>query len=148
MNSHIKKFICFILPNDIEQAEYFLGKQNVKFSCKMVSIETEPYNLRKNLKNIYGIETSCLDILDKDKVFIMTPNYDKLKNIPNVEATDEEILEKFKNQLIVYATATLFNLNYELSRAKKITNNVSKKMKLRDRLKIVVEENVFNKNKD
>lgn len=147
MNGTTKKFICFIFSNDVEQAQYFIGEDIVDFSCKIVSVETEPYNLRQTLIDKHNVHFTRMEFLEKNKVFIMVDNYEEIPLL-NVKNTDKEVDMLFKNQLMVFATSKLLSLNTELSKASTLSSKIRKKIKLRDRLQVVLNEFIYGKNKD
>ena len=63
---------CFVFPNNVEQVEYFVGETEAKATCKKITIDTEAYNLRIKLKELYNIDTVSMQILDKNKIFVAT----------------------------------------------------------------------------
>ena len=141
--SMCKKFKCFIFSDDVEQSQYFLSNTNMKFFCKEISISIEPYNLRNELKENYNVHFTRMEFLDKNKVLIMADNFREI-TLPDIEVHDKEVSAVFKNQLLVLATSKVFSLNHEIGKASKLTSKVREKMRVRDRLQLIIEENLFN----
>ncbi len=135
---------CFVFPNNVEQVECFVGETEAKATCKKITIDTEAYNLRIKLKELYNIDTVSMQILDKNKIFVATSNYKDIRDIPDMKTNNKEVINALKMYVFPLATSTMLNINAELShlahngKTHKESAKVRNKRKLSERLQEIL----------
>ncbi|MBP3615282.1 MAG: hypothetical protein IJ473_01510 [Alphaproteobacteria bacterium] len=126
MNIHdnlmIQRYKCFIFSDDVNQIENIFSN-NPQIKCKIIELDTEIRFARNVLITNYGVNISRIDMLDKNKIFILSRNFDKIKNAQSEEVcTDPVVMENLKNDMLVLAVSTVIKLSVELPNTQNKTN--------------------------
>ena len=112
-----QEYKCFIFSDDVDQIETLLASSNKNSNvpCKIINLKTELRFLRRDLQNNYNVDISRIDILDNNKVFILTRNFKKIEKIPVSKLPEDiEVVENLKNDLFIIAMSTITRLSIEL----------------------------------
>lgn len=121
-----------------------LAKPRQRRPAKKITIDTEAYNLRIKLKELYNIDTVSMQILDKNKIFVATSNYKDIRDIPDMKTNNKEVINALKMYVFPLATSTMLNINAELShlahngKTHKESAKVRNKRKLSERLQEIL----------
>ena len=136
-------FDCFVFPNDVNEIRCFIDSEVVTLSCKKLSFASQVYNIKKDLKSLYGISSiSSMSILDKNRIFIASSDYGYIE-APEISTNNKEVINAFKTFIFPLATSTLIEINDELYAAK--IHNVKDNLKIRRKraLRDIIQEIVF-----
>ena len=111
-----QEYKCFIFSDDVNQIETILSSDtNSNIPAKILDLKTEIRFLRQVLKKDYNVDISRIDLLDDNRIFILSRNFNKIVNIPAFHLPkDEEVIENLKNDLFVIAISTITELSIEL----------------------------------
>ncbi len=138
----VQESICYIFSDDVNQIDYFDNPSKNKLVCKIAKINTELRNIRQYLLSKYNVEVSRMDLLDHNKILILSQNFEKI-TIPTVELVEDvEVVENLKKDLLVIGMGVLANLSYEIPKIKEKGHaKFRKKTRQLDKLKNFLSKN-------
>ena len=139
------KYSCYIFPSNVEQIEYFIGENVMTFSCKKIELKSTLPELRFKLAEILSTDNFRLDLLDDNKIIVITEDYAKLSKFSDYNVKDKEIINEFKNRLLSITIPYILKLSQNLTHTN--STNIKKRKEdasLLEKLKYIMSQNGYD----